>query len=51
MRLETERFSKDAICSSFVLISHHDRQVDFALFLFFLDFAIRMVSFAADMGL
>src|SRR4029077_18322673 len=40
-RLETERFSKDAICSSLFRCSSRTVRLSFALFLFFLDFGIR----------
>ena len=41
IRLETERFSKDAICSSLFRCSSRTVRLSFGLFLFFLDFAIR----------
>src|SRR6476660_1923967 len=41
IRLETERFSKDAICSSLFRCSSRTDKLSFGLFLFFLDFAIR----------
>src|SRR5262245_38648394 len=40
-RLETERFSKDASCSSLFRCSSRTVRLSFDLFLFFLDFAIR----------
>ena len=40
IRLERERFSKDAICSSLFRCSSRTVRLSFALFLFFLDFAI-----------
>jgi len=39
--LETERFSKDAICSSLFRCSSRTVRLIYGLFLFFLDFAIR----------
>ena len=41
IRLETERFSKEAICSGLFRCSSRTVRLSFALFLFFLDFAIR----------
>src|SRR6266576_2032908 len=41
IRLETERFSKEAICSSLCRCSSRTVRLSFGLFLFFLDFAIR----------
>ena len=41
IRLETERFSKEAICSSLFRCSSRTVRLSFGLFLFFLDFAIR----------
>ena len=41
IRLETERFSKDAICSSLFHCSLRTVRLSFGLLLFFLDFAIR----------
>src|SRR6059058_2478781 len=40
IRLETERFSKEAICSSLFRCSSRTDRLSFGLFLFFLDFAI-----------
>src|SRR5512132_2516088 len=40
IRLETERFSKEAICSSLFRCSSRTVRLSFGLFLFFLDFAI-----------
>src|SRR6188768_1344205 len=40
IRLETERFSRDAICSSLFRCSSRTVRLSFGLFLFFLDFAI-----------
>ena len=51
IRLERERFSKEPICSSLFRCSSRTVRLSFALFLFFLDFAIGIVSFAADTGL
>ena len=39
-KIETERFSKEAICSSLFRCSSRTVRLSFALFLFFLDFAI-----------
>ena len=41
IRLERERFSKAAICSSLFRCSSRTVRLSFALFLFFLNFAIR----------
>src|SRR4029077_1826801 len=40
IRLETERFSNEAICSSLFRCSSRTVRLSFGLFLFFLDFAI-----------
>src|SRR5436190_20708870 len=40
IRLETERFSKEAICSGLFRCSSRTVRLSFGLFLFFLDFAI-----------
>src|SRR4029077_17528730 len=40
IRLETERFSKEAICSSLFRCSSRTVRLSFGLVLFFLDFAI-----------
>src|SRR5438132_4074356 len=41
IRLETERFSKESICSSLFRCSSRTVRLSFDLFLFLLDFAIR----------
>src|SRR6478672_6549723 len=47
IRLETERFSKAAICSNLFRCSSRTVRLSFALFLFFLDFAIRAVFYTS----
>src|SRR6266436_5583933 len=47
IRLEMERFSKEAICSSLFRCSSRTVRLSFALLLFFLDFGIRSLGSAS----